>query len=558
MMNKKLAMLVAGVILTVGGLIPTIALTFSADPANPYTIGQRTLVASDGTRIASLIFTPTNTSGNHPGVVVAHGFCGNKQYMQPLSIELVKRGFVVVAIDFRGHGISDGYMLGRFPTDDMSLDIGAAVGYLQGLGYVDKIGLVGHSMGGRTSLVYAEAHSDIINATVSLGMVSMDFNWSRIPNLMMAIGQFEQTFTRQDAIDFVRAYTGNASAETGLQYGSFAAMNATKAVIGPTSEHLGDVFEPTIMHEMVSWLELAFFGSIRWPVNITITILVGFIITMLAGCAVVFAAITAYFSKLIVKRPASKETVALPREFSAGKMVGFFIIGSVVGLGLISPLSSIFTVTIPVVMGNSLYAMLAGRAIAVLIAFVLFKILYRKQWKAKTLYVSFKEFTLPGSRASIVYGLATGLVFCAIFIIAMDWSITAAIPTTREFGAMWSIAVLSFPPLIVKEYYVRTIQSRITWRNKAHEFFSMAGIGILLDNTVLIPVMLVTWGTDWGAFLALSTSVFVFFSALQQTTITWVYMFSRRNILSSTMFACIQYAWMAIIFYPFGLSFPLL
>lgn len=64
--------------------------------------------------------------------------------MQGLSIDLVKRGFTVVTIDFRGHGSSEGY---RAESSKLDLDMIAAIEYLEGLGNINKIGLVGHSMG---------------------------------------------------------------------------------------------------------------------------------------------------------------------------------------------------------------------------------------------------------------------------------------------------------------------------------------------------------------------------------------------------------------------------
>ena len=106
--NKKRTGVIISVILIVSGIIPLIIFTFYADPTNQYTISPKTLISADNTQIDTLVYTPKETTGNLPGVVVGHGFCGNKQFMQYISIELVKRGFVVVDIDFRGHGSSSG------------------------------------------------------------------------------------------------------------------------------------------------------------------------------------------------------------------------------------------------------------------------------------------------------------------------------------------------------------------------------------------------------------------------------------------------------------------
>jgi len=173
--NKKRTGLLISAIVIIAGLIPLIILTFYADPAHPYSITELTLITEDNVDIQAHIYTPQNMTGNHPGVVIGHGFTGNSRHMQLLAIELVKREFVVVNINFRGHGSSGGY-LPSFTnlnlTDFLEKDLMAGVAYLNSLGNVDRIGLVGHSMGSMTSLRTAVDYTNVINATVLLGMVA--------------------------------------------------------------------------------------------------------------------------------------------------------------------------------------------------------------------------------------------------------------------------------------------------------------------------------------------------------------------------------------------------
>ncbi|MHA1763033.1 MAG: hypothetical protein ACTSYC_04640 [Promethearchaeota archaeon] len=42
------------------------------------------------------------------------------------------------------------------------------------------------------------------------------------------------------------------------------------------------------------------------------------------------------------------------------------------------------------------------------------------------------------------------------------------------------------------------------------------------------------------------------FAIIQQILVTWVYMYSGRNIISSAAFLSILYAWMIVNFFPFG------
>ncbi|MBE0526323.1 MAG: alpha/beta fold hydrolase, partial [Candidatus Thorarchaeota archaeon] len=153
--SRKVKALLIGTIILIVGIVSTYSFTYNADAGHPYTIEHQTLVSGDGTLIQALVYTPVDTTSDCPGVVVGHGFCENKQYMQLLSIELVKRGFVVVSIDFRGHGSSEGYLSDFERSNGLVLDMLAGVEYLEDLGFVDRIGLAGHSMGGGTSMLTA-------------------------------------------------------------------------------------------------------------------------------------------------------------------------------------------------------------------------------------------------------------------------------------------------------------------------------------------------------------------------------------------------------------------
>ena len=177
-LSTKNKFLIIGIALAMAGLIPLIILTYFSAPESPYTIEQISLTSeADGTELQALLYRPVNSEPVN-GIVVAHGFCGNKQYMQPLSLELVRRGFIVISIDFRGHGSSDGYLpaLHRQAKDNPLIgDMMSAVNYLKGLG-VKKIGLVGHSMGGRTAIFTSSQHPDEIDAVVSIGMIEQELS----------------------------------------------------------------------------------------------------------------------------------------------------------------------------------------------------------------------------------------------------------------------------------------------------------------------------------------------------------------------------------------------
>jgi pimeloyl-ACP methyl ester carboxylesterase len=89
-------------------------------------------------------------------VVFAHSLAGNSSHWKA-QLEHLRPSRRAVAFDFRGHGRSDPAKNRGYSIADMAADIAAVVE--GGLG-LERFVLVGHSMGGGASLVYAGAHPD--------------------------------------------------------------------------------------------------------------------------------------------------------------------------------------------------------------------------------------------------------------------------------------------------------------------------------------------------------------------------------------------------------------
>ena len=300
--NRKITALLVGIIILLVGVVSTLSLTFYADTNNPYTIANQTLESEDGTLIQALVYTPVDTSSNCPGVVVGHGFCENKQYMQLLSIELVKRGFVVVNIDFRGHGSSEGYLGDMTRISGNVLDMLAGVEYLENLGFVDRIGLTGHSMGGFTSILTASENPTRINATVAIGALTTfttGINITNIRNLLAVYALYDQGITEEDGLSFLRTYTGQDDVEFGTLYGDFNDGNATKVAVSPIGEHLLEPINSEIIYETVQWFETSFNGAPATDIQLTSQYLIVSLIVSLIGLLLVLSTFVSYFGRLI-------------------------------------------------------------------------------------------------------------------------------------------------------------------------------------------------------------------------------------------------------------------
>ena len=132
-------------------------------------------VASDGVRLSAW-YVP---SRNGAGVVLLHGAGSNRSGTLDHGVVLARRGYGVLFVDTRGHGLSGGHSMdfGWYgPTD-----IQAAVSFLARQPDVPdgRIAVVGISMGGEQA-VAAAGSDDRIRAVVAEGVTGMqlaDHGW---------------------------------------------------------------------------------------------------------------------------------------------------------------------------------------------------------------------------------------------------------------------------------------------------------------------------------------------------------------------------------------------
>ena len=569
--NKKRTGVIISAIIIVIGIIPLLMFTFYADPVNPYSITPMTLTSDDGTNIDVLVYTPNTIEGNVPGVVVAHGYCSSKQFMQLLCIEIVKRGIIVVNIDFRGHGSSGGSLpsiRNAQEVNQLEEDVWAAIQYLRGLGNVDRLGLVGHSMGGMTVTRIANRYPNVVNATVSLGMVPeqstlqemvdaegiFQYDITKIKNYMMAVGQIEQIYTQDIALASLKEYTGLASVEVNMDYGSFAAGTAGKVVVGPGAEHLMEPINTVILYEMVHWFERTFFTGERDAINITCGLdQIAFLITLI-GVFCLDCVLILYLYNYLWKKEPVYPRKDLAKEVSLVKLVLMYFLAGLIGGGLLVPLALLFIDATAISMGNFLLAFLAGASIGAIIVYYLF-ILRKEREPFSAIPSKIIEMSSNNYKRSLIFGILSALLFVVSISSISHWSISPLFPTLREAGAMVGLVLLFFPFMLVKEFYFRMVQGKLEFQNRFKEYATMVGIGILLDCWLLFPLLFVTWGSGGIiSFLALVLTAFILLLVMQQLLVTWVYMYSGRNIVGSTIFTCIFYSYIIINFFPFGAS----
>ena len=140
------------------------------------------LTGEDGSSISTLIYIPENATDETPApvVVIMHGRSNHAHSNDTWSMELARRGYVVLSPDLQGGGESD-------PTVDRSSQAITVTKYANSLSYVipDQVNLIGYSAGTETCLLVYDAVPDMIHSVCEV------FG----PFMVQMAGGFEQVNT---------------------------------------------------------------------------------------------------------------------------------------------------------------------------------------------------------------------------------------------------------------------------------------------------------------------------------------------------------------------------
>ena len=243
MPNNRTRLAIAGVLALV--LLAGLATWLLAGAGGETT---RRHVTAGGVPLDEIHPPATATAGRRPGVVVAHGFAGSARLMTQFGDALAAQGYVVVLLDFSGHGantrlLPDGAASTGDSTTALQRDLDAATAHLRALPDVDpsRIALVGHSMGASAVTRYAVAHPEVM-ATVAISLPdSSAVRPERPARLLLLVG--------------------------GLEFPSFRAESESAAepagpdrsmVVVPGVEHISILYAPRTHREIASWLGESF------------------------------------------------------------------------------------------------------------------------------------------------------------------------------------------------------------------------------------------------------------------------------------------------------------
>ena len=215
------------------------------------------------------VFRPVQPCGPAPVVLVAHGFAGSQQLMQPFALTLARNGYVAITFDFPGHGRNAAPMTGGLSDQNESLrvllkamdEMGAHASRLAGTGDVPgRYAVIGHSMASDIIVRHAQSHP-AVQASVGVSLFAPSITATTPPdsprNLLVIDGALEPQVMATEALRVVGGVAGPAVA-LDMSYGRFADGTARRATLSPGVEHIGVLYSAHTLGQSLAWLEQAF------------------------------------------------------------------------------------------------------------------------------------------------------------------------------------------------------------------------------------------------------------------------------------------------------------
>ena len=294
------ALLVAGLVLILAGCL-TAHLIQSAG-------GTRILdirfVGSAGNLMSGLLYIPRGATQRSPApaILAVHGYFNSRETQGDFALEFARRGYVVLAVDQPGHGLSDPpAFANRFGGPD-------ALAYLRSLRFVDKdnVGLEGHSMGGWAVVNAAAALPEGYRAMVLEGSsTGAPFGPEGTPlfprNIAVVFSRFDEFSQTMWGVPsgaqvtqskkLWRLFGTDQPVDPGRLYGSVE-QGTARMLYTPPGTHPMDHISKTAIGDSIDWFQHTLRGGTPkppsdqiWPWRElgTLSALIGFVLLMLGA-----------------------------------------------------------------------------------------------------------------------------------------------------------------------------------------------------------------------------------------------------------------------------------
>jgi len=298
-------------------ILLVISLSYLAyDKSISYSSYERIEYQSSGATLYANLYNPSKNlefQEQRPLIIYCHGIGSQRDFDLRIPIELSKRGFYVVALDYQGHGESGGNIINIDPTTNipaLAQDCSKLLDKIETLPFysnvnTSQIGLIGHSLGGMVVLMN-QALDPRFNVTVAwaplvnfdpqqLGIVNTNNYDPYIPVNLLNKTNTNNLLIIMHVDDEALDFTNQA----------LIAQNLTDCTVIPISGFLlgggHQLFSDVVLVETINWFENYFFKSetINGPINITFIVNYVVIFITLLLLVLIILYLISYTSKFL-------------------------------------------------------------------------------------------------------------------------------------------------------------------------------------------------------------------------------------------------------------------
>lgn len=222
------------------------------EPGSNYSrsIAQYTV---NGLKINALLTLPNAPppEGGYPAIVFLHGYIPPQQYRTTERYvayvdALARSGFVVLKIDYRGHGESEGEATGAYFSPDYVLDTLGALKVLREYPEVNPtaLGVWGHSMSGNVALRTAVVAEDLKAVVIWGGAV---YSYEDFAKYRLNDSSYQPRPTPSPTTESTESASRRSSREIVAEYGEMSLQSAFWQQMAPVS-YLADLEAAVQLH----------------------------------------------------------------------------------------------------------------------------------------------------------------------------------------------------------------------------------------------------------------------------------------------------------------------